>query len=128
MAEAISQEVLARAIELQRQAREQEAAQRAAEAAAAADLASKTETRSLGQFGQDVGLQLLQGAGQVDHPGHMHVLYRAGGGLYRCRGQAHAAPLPFDAGRGSVQNATQPSAYRDWLPGRDAAIDQAFHR
>lgn len=62
MAEPISQDVLARAFELQRQAAAKRQADEAAAAQAAAEQAARTAPRSLGQVGQDAGLQLLQGA------------------------------------------------------------------
>lgn len=62
MAEAISQEVLARAIELQAQARAQEEAQRAEALRLAQEEAARTAPRGFGGVAQDVGTQLLQGA------------------------------------------------------------------
>lgn len=62
MAEAISQEVLARAIELQRQARAQEAAQQAEQLRLAQEEAARNAPRGIGGIAQDVGVQLLQGA------------------------------------------------------------------
>lgn len=62
MAEAISQEVLARAIELQAQARAAQDAQRAAALRLAQEEAARNAPRGFGGVAQDAGVQLLQGA------------------------------------------------------------------
>jgi hypothetical protein len=62
MPEAISQATIARALELQRLATEQQNAQRAADAAIAAQEAERTRSRTVGETLSDAGLQTLQGA------------------------------------------------------------------
>lgn len=83
MAEAISQEVLARAIELQRQAEAERAAQQAEQDRLAAEQAARNTPRTWGQVGQDLGLQLLQGAVGLGQAAYGAVNLGTLGGLDR---------------------------------------------